>query len=190
MAESLVQTSPASFKGHRLLAGELFQSHADTARVLDEAAKSVTPLQDVPDPQNSAETWRLAGGYFAAVGQYQRSAELLERALRIVRAQKARVGDAVYSGMPNLLDTLASDYLALGRRDDAAITLMTGQLSTGNLIFRNRLLELYRGDGCALVPGPNGPAINPQCPAVHLHLCAAIARAGTTAEASTYGCNK
>lgn len=190
MAESLVRTSPASFKGHRLLAYELFQSHDNSARVLDEAEKSVAPLEEIPDVQDAAETWRLAGGYFAAAGKYQRSAELLERALRIVRAQKARVGDATYAGMPNLLDNLADDYLALGRRDDAAITLMTGQLTTGNLIFRNRLLELYRGDGCALMPGPNGPAINPQCPAVHQHLCAAIERAGTTAESSTYGCNK
>jgi protein O-mannosyl-transferase len=190
MAESLVRTSPASFKGHRLLAYELFQAHADPARVLAEAEKSVAPLEGVPDARDSAETWRLAGGYFAAAGKYQRSAELLERALRIVRAQQARVGDAKYAGMANVLDTLADDYLALGRRDDAAITLMAGQLSTGNLIFRNRLLELYRGDGCALMPGPNGPAINPQCPAVHRHLCAALSRAGTTAESDTYGCNK
>jgi hypothetical protein len=38
-------------------------------------------------------------------------------------------------------------------------------------------LELYRGgldsSGCALVSGPNGPAINPQCKMVREHLCRA-----------------
>jgi tetratricopeptide (TPR) repeat protein len=190
MAESLVRTSPASYKGHRLLAYELFQAHADTARVLDEAAKSVAPLQDLPDLDNSAETWRLAGGYYAAAAKYGRSAELLERCLRIVAAEKARSPGTSYAGMGNVLENLADDYLALGRRDDAATTLMIGQLTTGSLSFRNRLLELYRGMEGALVPGPAGPAINPRNPTVHQHLCAAIVRTGTSADANAYGCKK
>jgi protein O-mannosyl-transferase len=190
MAQSIVHAAPASYKGHRLLAWELFQSHGDTARILDEAAKSVAPLQDLPDLDNSPETWRLAGGYYAAGEQYARSAELLERCLRIVHAQKARNPGASYAGMGQALDVLADDYRALGRRDDAAITLMVGQLATGDQTFRNRLLDLYRGVECALMAGPNGPAINPQCPVVHEHLCAAIARAGTSAESAAYGCKK
>lgn len=190
MAESLVRTSPESFKGHRLLAYQLSQEGGQQTRMLDEAAKSVAPLEELPDTENSAETWRLAGGYYASAGQFGRSAELLERCLRIVRAEKARAPDASYAGMANVLDTLAGDYLHLGRRGDAAITLMVGQLSTGDQSFRSRLLELYRGVDCAIVAGPNGPAINPACPVVHTHLCAAITRAGTSAEANAYGCNK
>ncbi len=188
MAESLVQTSPASYKGHRLLAAVLFEAHAAPERVLDEAAKSLAPLDPLPDAENSAETWRLAGGYYAAAGQHQRSAEILERCLRIVEADRQRVPDAVYPGAADVLETLASDYLALQRFDEAAVTLMTGQLTTGDLSFRNRLLELYRGVDGAIVPGPAGPAINPQNPVVHGNLCQAMARTGKTAEMAAYGC--
>jgi hypothetical protein len=72
--------------------------------------------------------------------------------------------------------------------DDAAVTLMLGQFATGDLAFRSRLLDLYRGIDCALVPGPAGPAINPQCPAVHRHLCAALSKSGKMAEFSAYSC--
>jgi hypothetical protein len=38
------------------------------------------------------------------------------------------------------------------------------------------------------VAGPAGPAINQGCPPVHSHLCAALLRAGKTAELPMYGC--
>jgi hypothetical protein len=49
-------------------------------------------------------------------------------------------------------------------------------------------LELYRGGldrgGCALVSGPNGPAINPQCKLVRDHLCRAAPEALRTLAAA------
>lgn len=183
MAESLVRASPASFKAHRLLA------QTDPARTVEEAEKALAILDPLPDDRNYSDTWRLAGVWFAAAGRYQRSADVLERAWRIVEAERrAAAPGAVYPGMTDLLGTLASDYLALGRLDDAAVTLVAGQLSTGDFSFRNRLLDLYGGIPCALTAGPSGPAINPGCPDVHRHLCAALAKTGKTSEFTAYKC--
>jgi hypothetical protein len=46
--------------------------------------------------------------------------------------------------------------------------------------LRQNLIELYRelaGTGCTFKPGPNGPAFNPECPAVRAHACSAVAEA-------------
>ncbi len=64
-----------------------------------------------------------------------------------------------------------------GRLDDAAVALIEGTFITSDKTLRQALVELYR-DGmdpksCALIEGPGGPAINPACPIVHAHVCAA-----------------
>jgi hypothetical protein len=174
MAEALVRDAPESYKGHKLLA---FETHS-----VAEAERAIAILDRAA--QDDLETLRLAGRLLADNGGYQRSAELLERCWRIVGSRR----DAVYPGTAEVLSTLANDYIALGRLDDAAITLMIGQFTIGDLAFRNRLLELYRGVDCALIPGPAGPAIDPKCPTVHRHLCAAMLRTGKTAELAAYGC--
>jgi len=75
----------------------------------------------------------------------------------------------------------AAALLLASRRDDAAVTLMTGSLVTGDRALRTELVDLYGSGldplGCALVPTPNGPAINPACATVRRHACAATKEA-------------
>jgi protein O-mannosyl-transferase len=192
MAQSLARTSPASFKAHRLLASQLLQQHAPIDQVAAEAEKSLAPIDPLPDSQNSADTWRLAAGYFFAKGDYARTVTVLRRCLAIVRADQARANGATYPGLAEIYATLAMAYEKLNRPDDAAIALMEGQFTTGDLAFRKNLLTLYQSgldtQGCAVVPGPAGPALNPSCEIVHRHLCAALAATGKTEELSAYGC--
>lgn len=192
MAKALVRTSPASFKAHRLLAYELFEAHVAIDQVISEAEKSLAPLESLPDSENTADTWRLAAGYYYTKGGYQRSAQLLLRCLAIVKAEHERQPAAVYAGASDVYRMLAADYQKMGKSDDAAVTLMTAQLMTGDLGFRKPLLDLYASGldsaGCAIVPGPAGPALNPACAIVHRHLCAALMAAGRSSELPAYGC--
>ena len=76
---------------------------------------------------------------------------------------------------------LSAAYLASGRADDAAVALVEGSLVTSNQELRQEVLDLYRRgidtQGCATIPGPYGPAVNPSCAMVHKHLCLAAAQA-------------
>lgn len=75
----------------------------------------------------------------------------------------------------------ASAFLLASRSDDAAATLMTGSLLTGDRALRTELVDLYQNGldplGCALVSTPDGPAINPACATVRRHACAATKEA-------------
>jgi hypothetical protein len=66
---------------------------------------------------------------------------------------------------------------AAGKLDHAAIALIEGIFITGDQSLRRDLIELYRNamdpGSCMLTTGPQGPAINPNCPAVHAQACAA-----------------
>jgi tetratricopeptide (TPR) repeat protein len=74
---------------------------------------------------------------------------------------------------------LATSLLASGRADEAAVALVEGAFVTSDPTLRQDLLSLYQQGldtkGCATVPGPNGPAINPSCEIVRRHTCAAAA---------------
>jgi protein O-mannosyl-transferase len=78
---------------------------------------------------------------------------------------------------PEAYRQIAEVFLAGRRADDAAAKLMAGLLITSDPGLREELLNLYRSDldvqGCAVVPGPRGPAINPHCEMVQRHICAA-----------------
>jgi hypothetical protein len=103
--------------------------------------------------------------------------------LRLGDAQKAL--DAAEQGRkldpanPDVYLQLSAVHLAGKRAEDAAITLMEGVLVTKDPGLRAELVNLYRNGldtkGCALMPGADGPALNPLCEAVHRHLCAASA---------------
>jgi hypothetical protein len=66
-----------------------------------------------------------------------------------------------------------------GRIDEAATTLVEGAFVMSDPSLRETLVELYKRSAvqgsCALTAGPRGPALNPACPMVHGHLCAAEA---------------
>jgi len=77
--------------------------------------------------------------------------------------------------------TLADAYVAQSRGEDAAIALAQGMFATGDGNLRSDLLKLYQSGvdtaGCAVVAGPRGPALNPQCDMVRRDLCAGAERA-------------
>lgn len=76
---------------------------------------------------------------------------------------------------------IADAYLAQSRGEDAAIALAQGMFATGDGSLRMDLLKLYQSGvdtaACAVVDGPRGPALNPQCEIVRRDLCAGAARA-------------
>ena len=76
---------------------------------------------------------------------------------------------------------LADVFLDQGQRDQAATVLMEGMIVTQDMELRGDLVKLYQKgldqQGCAIITGPNGPAINPSCPIIHAHLCAIAADA-------------
>jgi len=79
---------------------------------------------------------------------------------------------------PAIYRQLSDVLMASGRADDAAVALIEGAFVTSDPVLRTRLMDLYRGgldrEGCALIPGPNGPAINPKCNIVRQHMCQAV----------------
>jgi hypothetical protein len=76
---------------------------------------------------------------------------------------------------------IADGYLAQSRGEDAAIALAQGMFATSNGLLRADLLKLYQSGidskGCAVISGPRGPALNPECDIVRRDLCTAATRA-------------
>ena len=231
MATASVQTSPSSFKVHRLLAASLFQSNpGDIDRVIAEANKGLAILEslhdefDVPNPWNEAASYYLAKGdslhrvsaeaYQQAVRMARRSISI-EQASRLARdrqhgtnspeppiaAESYRTLAAAYLRLGNAGEALpsairaqkiepanvevygqiADAYLAQSRGEDAAIALAQGMFATSSGLLRADLLKLYQSgvdtQGCAVINGPRGPALNPACDIVRQDLCAATAQA-------------
>jgi tetratricopeptide (TPR) repeat protein len=108
---------------------------------------------------------------------------------RLLSAVYLRVGDGdkafdaaiaarKYQPMNPLVYTQLAQVLMAGRQpEDAGTALMEGMLLTSDLGLRQQLMDLYRSasgeNACEIVPGPNGPAINPKCARVHRNLCEA-----------------
>jgi tetratricopeptide (TPR) repeat protein len=105
--------------------------------------------------------------------------------LRLHRAEQALPAATQAQALdPSNVDVygqIADAYLAQSRGEDAAIALAQGMFATGDGSLRADLLKLYQGGvdtaGCAVVAGPRGPALNPQCDIVRRDLCAGAARA-------------
>lgn len=105
--------------------------------------------------------------------------------LRLMDTQKAN--DAALAAQqldpldPKTYQQLSNSLLAAGRVDESAIALVEGVIVTSDMGLRRELLDRYRSgldrEGCAIVGGPNGPALNPSCGIVRKHACAAAARA-------------
>jgi hypothetical protein len=94
-------------------------------------------------------------------------------------ADAAAHGRALDPLNPQLYRQMADIAASAGRLDDAAIALVEGAFITSDKSLRQALVELYRTAmgprSCALISGPNGPAINPACGIVHVHVCASAA---------------
>ena len=86
MANASVQTSPGSFKVHRLLAAALFQyDPGNIDRVIAEANKSLAILESLPDELDVPVPWNQAAAYYLAKGDslHGASAEPYQQAIRI-----------------------------------------------------------------------------------------------------------
>jgi tetratricopeptide (TPR) repeat protein len=220
MATASVETSPNSFKTHRLLAVALFQSQPDYSnidQVLDESNRSLAILKTLPDKRNVPSPWNEAAAYHLAKGDslhgssnepYEEAVQMANRAISIEAGSRAPVAAESYRLLataylrlhkaehalsaatqartldPSSVDVygqLADAYLAQSRGEDAAIALAQGMFATGDGSLRADLLKLYQSGvdtaGCAVVAGPRGPALNPQCDMVRRDLCAGAARA-------------
>jgi tetratricopeptide (TPR) repeat protein len=72
---------------------------------------------------------------------------------------------------------MADLFLMRQQGDEAAVALIEGMLITSDPSLRSDLVRLYGSStdpaNCTLLPDPNGPAINQQCPIVRDHMCAA-----------------
>lgn len=91
-------------------------------------------------------------------------------------AQRARDLDP---SNPEAYAAIANADAALGRGEEAAIALIEGMSVTSDNGLRDNLLALYKSgvdpQGCAIIAGPRGPALNPSCAIVRRNFCAAAA---------------
>jgi hypothetical protein len=234
MATAGVQSSPRSFKFHRLLAAQLLAidaSHRETDRAVAEADRSIAILAPLPDDLDLPGPWDLAAVAHrikgdtlsgdAARAQYEETVRLALRSIAVDTASRAaydlrhRVKSAVPASAANGYRTLASAYLHLGRApqalaaaiqaqaidpantgvyeeiadadlaqergEAAAVALAEGMFASDdhNKLLAE-LLKLYQSGvdskGCAVVPGPHGPTLNPYCEIVRRDLCEATLR--------------
>jgi len=75
----------------------------------------------------------------------------------------------------------AAAMLDARRTEDAAVTLLTGFMVTGDGSLRARAIDLYRSGldqrGCAVRSGASGPVLDQDCEIVRRHICAASTEA-------------
>ncbi len=186
-------------------------SHANLDRVIAEKEKSLDLLEGLDDPADVSGPYREAAAYYLEAGSYERAISAAQRFLSLaaptgrVRAGDvskthlllatayARLGDSdkareaahvASAGDPFTADVYRVGAAALvdaSLPDDAATTLMTGFIVTGNQELRSALINLYRGGldpaGCALKNGPAGIVLDPSCAIVRRHLCDGAAAA-------------
>ncbi len=114
---------------------------------------------------------RQADAYTLLSMAYLRSGDLQNA------AQSAGHARSLNSPSSQLYRQLSEIDVTSGNFDAAAEILIEGAFVMGDGNLRQKLLELYqtRTGSCALVAGPRGPALNPACPLVHQHICAAAA---------------
>jgi protein O-mannosyl-transferase len=111
------------------------------------------------------EAYRLMSVAYVQIGDHARAldAAIEARALRPFN--------------PEVYRQLAAVFLESGRGDDAAVALMEGMLVTEDPGLRQELIDLYRTGlepgNCAIMPGPQGSAINSKCEMVRRQICAA-----------------
>jgi hypothetical protein len=123
----------------------------------------------LPVPPNAADGYRILA---TAHLRLRQAGQALPPAM-----QARTINPASVEVYPQIADA----YLAQGRGEDAAIALAEGMFATGDASLRQDLLQIYQSgvdaNGCAVVPGPRGPALNPSCAIVHRNLCEGAARA-------------
>jgi tetratricopeptide (TPR) repeat protein len=146
MAAAGVQTSPRSFKFHRLLAAQLLAadpSHRETDRAVAEADRSVAILAPLPDDLDLPGPWDLAAVCHRVKGdtlagddaraQYAEAVRLALRSIAIDAASRGAydlrhgVKSAVPARAADGYRTLASAYLHLDRAPEALAAAIKAQ---------------------------------------------------------------
>jgi tetratricopeptide (TPR) repeat protein len=134
----------------------------------------------LPVPKDAAEGYRILASAYLRLHQ---PADAMAPAIQARQIDPAN---------PEAYTQIADAYLGQQRPEDAAITLAEGMFAASDNGLRADLLKLYQSGvdtrGCAVVPGPSGPALNPSWEIVHRHLCAGALRAGRQDLASQLHC--
>jgi tetratricopeptide (TPR) repeat protein len=137
------------------------------------------------DRKGGAE-WARRHSALAAAAQADPEARWMLAAvyLRLGRTEEAgraaREALAKHPLAPQAYREIANVFVAQDRIDDAAVALIEGLLITGDDALKSDLLHLYGSaltNTCALIAGPEGPALNPACEMVHQQFCAASVEA-------------
>jgi tetratricopeptide (TPR) repeat protein len=112
LAAATVRTSPMSYKAHALLADALYQAdagHSNMDRVIEEAEKSIAPLNALPDLNNVPAAYLEAGQYYLTKGDvsagrdtqaYRKSVQALQRSIAIFEASDRRHRDEEHGAPP------------------------------------------------------------------------------------------
>jgi len=188
-----------------LFASDPSHANIDAVIAESEKSRAILePLPDARQPADpyrfAANCYMIRGAYRKAIGvllryiaveaavapaRSQADAYLLLSTAYLSAGETAKAQDAAAKARgidplsPQLYREMADAAAASGKMDDAAIALIEGTFVTSDKTLRQDLVELYRRamdpGSCVLMPGPNGPAINPSCAAVHAHVCAASA---------------
>jgi tetratricopeptide (TPR) repeat protein len=168
-----VQSSPNSYKSHFSLASALFESdpaHSNIYAVIEQAEKSLTILDSVPDSRNISHVYADAASFYIVKGDmkqrrrsdgtmetspeseraYQRSLEILMRGLSIDKSEQDRARSQSASNSPPmgyapLYRQLARTYIRLGNFQKAFETAifaceLSPQAGEGYLV----LAELFQ----------------------------------------------
>jgi hypothetical protein len=179
IAKASVQTSPRSFKVHRLLAAVLLDadpSHRDIDGAVAEADRSIAILAPLPDDLNLPGPWNLAAVCHRAKGdslspgtpisndaraQYEEAARLALRSIAIDRASRGAydlrhgVKSPVPASSADGYRTLASAYLHLGRAPEALAAASQAQtIDPSNAGVYDEIADAYfaqqRGEDAAV----------------------------------------
>jgi tetratricopeptide (TPR) repeat protein len=93
LGKAAAEASPHSFKSHQIYAIALYSSdpnHSNVDAVIDETEKAIAVVDTLPDSQNLADIYRLAGECYRIKADYRRSLTLLQRAATIQEAARNR----------------------------------------------------------------------------------------------------
>jgi tetratricopeptide (TPR) repeat protein len=156
LGRAAVEASPQSFKSHQILAEALYAadaSHGNVDAVIDQAEKALAVLDSLPNSQNMAEIYRLAGecyrikadrlgqqaaGSPESVTAYRRALSILERGAAIQQAARdrelARIrsegkSQTLLGASPNddIYRLLSAVHLRLGDGDKAFESAIEGR---------------------------------------------------------------
>ncbi len=136
----------------------------------DRIVRTTNRLEEVVGPPaRFAPLYRLLAAAHLRLNENEQS---LESALY---ARELAPGDA------ESYKQLAFSYWGVHDSERAAITLMEGTMLTSDPSLKDAVIDLYRGgldtDGCAIMNRAGVLSLNPICPTVRRHLCAAAANA-------------